>query len=219
MKLSERLKRDAEYIWNKIYTHPFIKELFEGTLPLDKFKFYIIQDYNYLIGSIKNFSLLASKADDVNIMRDVVEMAYMESRGEFKGYENFLEKLNLTMNEAENVQQIPELISYLGFLLSTSSLKSFEEGITAILPCYWSYAEIARIHKEKLIVSKNELYKEWAYTYLEDDYIRLVDKIKKLVDDIKHDFPYNKLKHVFITSSKYEYMFWDSVYHIGNKTI
>lgn len=213
MNLSERLKKDAEEIWQKIYVHPFVRELFEGTLPERKFRFYILQDYNYLVSSIKNFSILASRAKSERIMRELVEIAYNEAKGEFEEYKNFLKKMNLTIEEAENQEQTQTGISYTGFLLSTSSLKSFEEGITAVLPCYWSYAEIAKFHKENLSNNKNGLYKEWAYYYLEDDYINLVDKMKKVVDEIGSDFPYNKLKHAFITSSKYEYMFWNSVYN------
>ncbi len=213
MKLSERLKKDSERIWQRIYVHPFVKELFEGTLPERKFRFYILQDYNYLTSSIKNFSILATRAKNGRVMRELIDIAYTEAKGEFEGYKNFLKKMNLTIEEAENEEQIQTSISYTSFLLSTSSIKSFEEGITATLPCYWSYAEIAKFHKKKLTSNKNELYKEWAYYYLEDDYINLVKKIKKLVDEIKSDFPYDKLKHAFATSSKYEYMFWDSVYN------
>lgn len=219
MKLSEKLKKDAEHIWQEIYIHPFVKELFEGTLPEHKFRFYILQDYNYLIASIKNFSLLASRAEDVKMMRELIDIAYIESTGEFKGYENFLKKMGLTIDEAKNEEQIPEAASYVSFLLSTSSFKSLEEGITAVLPCYWSYAEIARFHEKKLARNHNELYKEWANYYLQDDYLELVNKIKTLVDEIKSDFPYKKLKSVFMTSSRYEHIFWDSIYNMGNQTI
>ena len=219
MRLSEKPKKDAEDIWKKIYVHPFVKELYEGTLPESKFRFYILQDYNYLISSIKNFSLLASRAEDGGIMRELLDIAYIESTGEFEGYKNFLKKMGLTIEEAENEEQIPAGISYEGFLLSTSTFKTYEEGITAVLPCYWSYEEIARFHKKKLNSNKNKLYREWASYYLEEDYLNLVNKIRKLVDEIKNDFPYNKLRYVFITSSRYEYMFWDSVYNIENWNI
>jgi len=218
MKLSDKLKKDAKDIWKKIYLHPFVKELFEGTLPENKFRFYILQDYNYLISSIKNFSLLASRVEDVKMMRELIDMAYIEATGEFEGYENFLKKMGLTIEEAKNEEQIPEGISYVSFLLSTSSFKTLEEGITAVLPCYWSYAEIARFHEKKLASNNNALYKEWAYYYLEDDYLKLVNKIRKLVDETQKEFPYEKLKNVFMTSSRYEYMFWDSIYNYGEQT-
>jgi thiaminase/transcriptional activator TenA len=219
MRLSEKLRKDAEDIWNKIFLHPFVKEIFEGTLPEYKFRFYILQDYNYLISSIKNFALLASKADDVNTMKELINIATIEATGEFEGYINLLKKMNLTIWEAEKEEQLQTGISYSSFLLSTSSLNTYEEGITAVLPCYWLYAEIARLHKKKLTGNKNNLYKQWAYYYLKNDYLELVNKIRRLVDEIDSNFPYDKLKYAFRTSSRYEYMFWDSMYNMENKSV
>ena len=219
MRLSEKLRKDAEDIWEKIYLHPFVKEIFEGTLPEHKFRFYILQDYNYLVSSIKNFALLASKTENVKTMRELINMANIEATGEFKGYENFLEKMNLTIEDAESEKQVSEAVSYTSFLFFNSSFKSLEEGITAVLPCYWSYREIARFHKKKLSRNTNTLYKEWAYYYLEDDYLEFVNKIKRLVDEIDSDFPYKKLRDVFRTSSSYEYMFWDAMYNMENKSV
>lgn len=213
MRLSEKLKKDTQDIWEKIYHHPFVKELFEGSLPEYKFRNYILQDYNYLISSIKNFALLAAKADNVAVMKKLINMSHSEAYGEFKGYENFLKKLNLTIQQAENQEQVPEAVSYISFLFYTSSFKSLEEGITAVLPCYWTYNEIAKFHKKKLNHNKNAIYKEWAFYYLEDNYYTFVNKLQKLVDEIDSKFPYHKLKSAFRTSSRYEYRFWDAMYN------
>ena len=44
-------KRCAERrcpIWDKIFTHPFLREVQAGTLATEKFRGYIVQDYHYL---------------------------------------------------------------------------------------------------------------------------------------------------------------------------
>lgn len=215
MTLSERLKEDADHIWQKIYRHPFVEELFSGRLPESKFMFYILQDYNYLVSSIRNFSLLASRAPDAETMRELVELAYIESTGEFQGYRELLQRMGLTVREAQNREMLPAGVSYTSFLLSTSSLKSFQEGITAVLPCYWSYLEIARYHRDRIEGISNDIYREWGSYYLEKSYIRLVERLRKLVDGCGPDLPYHRLKRAFITSSRYEYMFWDEVYGSG----
>lgn len=214
MNLSQQLKQDAQEIWNDIYQHPFVVELCEGTLPIEKFKYYVLQDYNYLVGSIKNFALLASKAKSVPMLQELVEISAIESRGEFQAYNELLEKLDLSIEDAKNTEQALAGISYSSFLLSTSENRSFEEGITAVLPCYWTYAEIAKYHKDKINRNSKELYKEWAAYYLESDYLELVNRIKKIVNSIDNDFPYEKLKSAFINSSRYEYEFWNEVYSL-----
>jgi thiaminase/transcriptional activator TenA len=216
MKVSERLRRDADNIWNRIIAHPFVVELYKGILPMDKFKFYILQDYNYLISAIKNFAIISSRADSVDAMREVIEILWLESVSEFKGYEEFLGKLGYTIEDAVNVEPIPINISYTNFLLSTSSLKSYAESISSVLPCFWSYAEIADYHRDKLGKNENKLYVEWASVYLSESYLKLVRKLKRLVDDAGKEFPYEKLKRTFITASRYEYMYWDAIYNMHN---
>ncbi len=214
MKVSQRLREDADNIWKRIIEHPFVLELYSGSLPIDKFKFYILQDYNYLISAIKNISIISSRADSVEAMREIIEILWLESVSEFKGYEEFLEKLGYTIEDAVNVEPIPVNVSYISFLLSTSSLKSYAESITSLLPCFWSYAEIAEYHKDKLRKNGNSLYTEWAAVYLSEPYLNLVERMKKLVDNAGKEFSYKKLKKTFITASRYEYMYWDAIYNM-----
>ncbi len=216
MKTVENLRKDSDPIWKKIIEHPFVAELYKGNLPLDKFKFYILQDYHYLIAAIKNFGLIASKASSVNEMREVIDILHLEATSEFEGYHEFLSRLGYTIQDASEIEPIPSNISYSSFLLSTSSLKSYPEAITAVLPCFWSYAEIADHHRNKLSTNQNRLYKDWAEVYTTDSYLTLVEKIKKLVNRAGEGFSYQKLISVFMTASRYEYMFWDSVYHRTN---
>ncbi len=212
MTISARLRKDADDIWKKIYEHPFVTELYKGTLPIEKFKFYVLQDYNYLISAIRNFSIIASKCDTVKAMREVVEILHLESVSEFRGYEKSLKELGYTLADAVNIQPIPMNVSYVNFLLSTSSLKSYAEAITSVLPCFWTYAEIAEYHKNKLQKNENRLYTEWASVYLSEPYLKLVRKIRNLVDNAGRGFLYEKLKKIFITASRYEYMYWDAIY-------
>jgi thiaminase/transcriptional activator TenA len=212
VKTSDRLRKDADHIWKKILFHPFVMELYRGELPLEKFKFYILQDYHYLITAIKNFGIIVSKAPTVGAMREVIDILELEAQSEFEGYKVFLGRFGHTVQDAAEKEPIPVSLSYSSFLLSTSSLKSYPESITAVLPCFWSYAEIADRHKDKLKTNKNQLYKEWAKAYLTDSYLNLVEKIKLLVNEAGENFSYEKLKKIFITSSRYEYLFWDAAY-------
>jgi thiaminase/transcriptional activator TenA len=210
---ADRLRKYSDPIWKKIIQHPFVLELYRGDLPLEKFKFYILQDYHYLITAIKNFGVIVSRAPTVRAMREIADILQLEAQSEFEGYKDFLKQIGHTIQEAAEVEPISVSLSYSSFLVSTSSLNSYPEAITAVLPCFWSYAEIAEVHKDKLKKNKNQLYKDWASAYLTDSYLRLVEKIKILVNNAGEDFPYHKLKEVFVNASRYEYLFWDAVYH------
>jgi thiaminase/transcriptional activator TenA len=213
MKVVTRLRKDAHPIWEKIIEHPFVVELYKGDLPLKKFRFYILQDYHYLITAMKNFGLITSKAPSVEAMREIIDILNLEAKSEFDGYKDILRRLGHTLHDASTIEPIPVSVSYSSFLLSTSSLKSYAEAITSVLPCFWSYAEIADHHRERLSTNRNQLYKDWGTVYGTDSYLSLVEKIKMLVNKAGEGFSYEKLKSVFITASRYEYMFWEAVYN------
>ncbi|MFW6148037.1 MAG: thiaminase II [Thermodesulfobacteriota bacterium] len=213
MSISEKLKNDAEQVWNRIVEHPFVMELYQGSLPMEKFKMYILQDYVYLVDAIKNFSIIASRASSVDVMQETMEIAYLEATSEFQGYEEFLHTLGYTLDDAMNVEPFPVNISYRSFLLATSSLHSTEEALASVLPCFWSYLEIALHHQDALANNANKIYVDWASAYLSKDYAHLVEKMRKLVDRVCDGFPYEKLKQFFLIASRYEYMYWDSAYN------
>jgi thiaminase/transcriptional activator TenA len=213
MSVSEQLHKDAEQVWKKIVEHPFVAELYQGSLPMEKFKTYILQDYAYLVDSVKNFSIIASRAHSVEVMRETVEIAHLEATGEFQGYEDLLHTLCYTLDDAMQVEPFPVNLSYRSFVLATSSLRSSQEALVSVLPCFWSYAEIALYHQDALGSNPNKIYVDWASVYLSQDYGQVVEKLRRLVDRICEDFPYEKLKPLFLTASRYEYMYWDSVYN------
>jgi thiaminase/transcriptional activator TenA len=211
-RISDRLRSDADRIWKEIFNHPFVVELYEGTLPLEKFKFYVLQDYNYLAADMKNLSVLSSKAPSVEAMREMLEVAHLEATTEFKGYEEFLKRLGYSIQDAMGIEPTPTSLSYASFLLATSSLRTFWEGLAATLPCFWIYAEIADFHRDKLKVNKNDLYAEWASVYLTEPYRHLIDRMKGLLDNANVE--YEKLKETFIIASKYEYLYWSMAYNM-----
>jgi thiaminase/transcriptional activator TenA len=210
-KISQRLREDAAELWKKLFVHPFVVEIYEGVLPIEKFKFYVLQDYNYLVTTIKDFSILASKAPSAKALREIIGVAHLEATGQFKSYENLLKRLGYQIEDAEKIETPLISTSYTSFLLATSLLSSFGEGLAAVLPCFWSYAEIAEFHREKLRGNKNTLYLDWASVYFTKPYLELVERLKRLLDSAPIG-DYEKLKEKFLLGSKYEYWFWNAAY-------
>lgn len=49
---------DVQPVWQKFTHHEFVEGLGQGTLPLDRFKEYLVQDYLYLVSSFATLPLL-----------------------------------------------------------------------------------------------------------------------------------------------------------------
>ena len=68
MVFSEKLKRAGEGIWERIYAHPFVRGIGDGSLPVGAFRFYMCQDYVFLVEYARVLALATSKGDDLATM-------------------------------------------------------------------------------------------------------------------------------------------------------
>lgn len=64
---SSLLRAEADPIWQRIFVNPFLKELRQGTLPIEKFRFYLAQDYLYLEGFARTVAVALALAKGAGI--------------------------------------------------------------------------------------------------------------------------------------------------------
>ena len=69
MSTVERLLKATEDIWADYHTKPFVEGLKNGTLDVQKFRRYIIQDYWYLMDYTKVFAVGVAKSRSVEVMK------------------------------------------------------------------------------------------------------------------------------------------------------
>ena len=69
MSLTEELQEAVKPLWEKMVTHPFVRELGDGTLPEEKFKLYFQQDHLFLRDWISLLCLGIARAPDFDAAR------------------------------------------------------------------------------------------------------------------------------------------------------
>lgn len=215
MQFSERLFLKAKPIWEGYLEHPFLKELRDGTLPEEKFCFYIKQDYIYLIDYIKIFALGMVKADSLEDMQAFSKCAHNIISIEMDAHVEFSKKFNITKTDLESTEANASNLSYTKFMLQVSTEGGLPELTAALLPCMWSYAFIGKsLIKDKKSL-EHPLYGEWIMNYASEEYNNSNDWCIELINKLSEGLPereLQRLEEIFILSSKYEYMFWDSCY-------
>ncbi|MCX8137002.1 thiaminase II [Pyrobaculum aerophilum] len=204
------LRRRADEIWQRILAHPFVAELYAGTLPMDKFKYYLLQDYNYLVNFAKALSLAASRAPSVDLMKTALELAYGTVTGEMANYEALLKEVGLSLRDAAEAEPNRVNVSYMAYLKSTCALEGFYQCMAALLPCFWSYAEIAERHGGRLKENPVHVYKKWASVYLSPEYRGLVERLRAVLDS--SGLSAEELWPYFKEASLYELEFWQAAY-------
>ncbi|WP_125152091.1 thiaminase II [Clostridium rectalis] len=218
MKFSQKLYKSVEKIWNSYYTHPFVKGIGEGNLDVEKFKFYMIQDYLYLLDYAKVYALGIVKADDEETMQGFSSMVNDILNGEMSIHRSYMKRLGITNEDIEKTKPNLSNISYTHYMLAVAHNGSLAELTVSLLACMWSYQEIGTNLNKVPNSIEHEFYGEWIKGYISDEYKKSTKWVIDLIDRLSQDMSkmeLEKLKEIFINTSKYEYMFWDMAFNKG----
>ncbi|MCS7098394.1 MAG: thiaminase II [Candidatus Methanomethyliaceae archaeon] len=212
---SQELWNSIVKIYENILNHPFIRGLVDGSLEEEKFKFYVIQDSHYLREYARALNIAAAKAPKEDWMIKFSEHAKIAIVVERALHESFFKDWNMSEDYVKNTPMSPTNLAYTTYLIATAYAGAFHELIGAILPCYWIYWEVGKELERR--GSKKELYQRWINTYSSKEFAEVCKAVIEITDEVAknlNDIQKKEMKKHFITTSKYEYMFWDSAYKL-----
>lgn len=220
MKFSQRLYQKVEEVWEKTHQHPFVVGLGTGDLPVESFIRYMKQDYVFLIDYSRLFALGTVKARDIETMSAFAKLLHETLHGEMDLHREYAARFGITHSELEETKPAPMNLAYTRYMLNVAQNGSLDELISALLPCMWSYWEIGKMLADKYKgASSHYLYGDWVKMYSSDEFgalaLWLIDLLDQLADG-KSEQELAILEEHFVTTSRFEYMFWDMVYEGGD---
>ena len=210
MAFTDDLWRAIESIYAAILRHPFLKGLSDGSLSRESFRFYAVQDALYLREFARGLSIAAARAlrDEWIIMFN--EHAAEALRVERALHESFFAEFGLSAAEVAATPLAPTNAAYTSYLLSVAYGRPFHEAVAALLPCYWIYWEVGKALERA--GSTDPLYARWIGTYASEQFGEVVRGVlavtNAMADALGRDECLAMRRH-FVTTSRYEWMFWD----------
>ncbi|MCX2726319.1 thiaminase II [Thermomicrobium sp. 4228-Ro] len=214
-RFTEELWRAIDPIFSAILAHPFVEGLTDGTLPVEAFRFYVLQDARYLQDYARCLAIAAAKAPRQDWCELFAEHAKVALVVERALHESFFQEWGLTEEHVAATPYAPANLAYTSYLLRVAYERPFEELLGAVLPCYWIYWEVGK-HLERL-GSPNPLYQRWIDTYASEEYAQVVRAVLTVMDEVVTDLPESRrlpIREHFITTSRYEWLFWDSAWRL-----
>ncbi|MFQ5847558.1 MAG: thiaminase II [Candidatus Methylomirabilales bacterium] len=209
MGYSEELRRQAEPIWNAILEHPFLRELMAGSLPLEKFRCYLIQDWHYLNAFARAVGAAISKAPDSRMLEHLADRVLTPIEKPL--HRKLAGLLDLDPAQLSSTQPSPTNTAYTNHLLATAAHGGVGEIAAALLPCPWTYQEIGR----RLGDVRHPVYSEWAAFYASGILAESVQAWRGFVDEAAATASGGAraaIADAFLRSSRYEYLFWEMAY-------
>ncbi len=215
MKLSEILRTEAQELWDSYLTHPFIREVAEGTLPIEKFRYYMIQDYLYLFDYTKVYALGIIRSREPELMKFFADFVYSTLNTEMDIHRSYMKRLGIPLGEAQQASMHLDNLSYTHYMLSVAHNGDVLEILATILSCAWSYEFIGKYLSKIPGVLTHPFFGEWVQGYASEEYAAGNRQILAMVDRLGEDISaeqLTRLKEIFINCSIYEYKFWDMAY-------
>jgi thiaminase/transcriptional activator TenA len=210
---STRLWNHIEPIYAAILAHPFLTGLTDGRLDEDAFAQYVAQDVHYLRDYARALAIVGAKAptlaDTAMFARHAAEVFDVE----LALHARLLPELGLDPTELGATPPTPTTQAYTSYLLASAYGGSFADGLAAVLPCYWIYAEVGAALLAR--GSSDHRYQLWIDSYGADEFAATVAQVLDLADRTGPTLTVTAettARAHFATTARYEWMFFDAAY-------
>lgn len=211
-----RLREESLPVWRELARHPFLTELAAGTLPAEKFRFYLEQNLMYLPEYARAIAIGASRSGDDAELRSFA--AALDNIVVTEVPENEARLAEVVALGAEDrggtVAMAPANLAYSSYLLATAFRGGPLEVMTAIMPCAWSYGEIAAGLVDG--AGDHPVYATWLAFFAGDEYAALIERMKAELDALalRAGSGSARLTEIFRNGARLELGFWEMAYRL-----
>src|SRR5262249_39341502 len=138
-------------------------------LEMNRFIYFVLQDYVYLLDFAQVLCHAGSKSPDLKTLELFARHALGAVEVERSFHESFGTSLGLSRSQLDEVAKGPVTQAYIAHLQSVARSGSLGETVAAVLPCYWIYGEVGkRLYKKR--PSNPKIYREWIETYASEGF-------------------------------------------------
>lgn len=210
-KWSEEAWERSHEIYQAILSHPFIKNLAEGTLPAECFLYYLRQDSLYLRQYFRVLSHIASRLKNIDFAD-----AFIRFAADGVTVEKALHQLFLKGNQPTEEDMAPGCTLYTSILLS-QALNPVEVEAASILPCFWIYQKVG----EHIVATShgvgNNPYEAWIKTYADPSFAESTRRAIEICDHLAEEASpeiRKEMTRIFHQCARMEWIFWDNAWNL-----
>ncbi|KAF2263735.1 hypothetical protein CC78DRAFT_544684 [Lojkania enalia] len=226
-------REDVQQAWKDYIGHDFVQRMANGTLPIENFKHYLIQDYLFLIQFARANALASYKSKSMtDISQSAQQVLHLQE--EIKLHIEFCKDYGLSLQEIEQqeedqadpqqactaytryelkIRRATPTDRIARYVLDVGQSEDWLALQIALLPCLIGYGIIARrLYDDPETAREDSKYWKWIETYVADDYVQAMKTGRDLIEKnaTKQSLSrIDELAHIFIHATKMETGFWD----------
>jgi thiaminase/transcriptional activator TenA len=213
MTITEALRHTHRDLWQRMITHPFVLELGEGTLPVDTFRAYFLQDYVFVRDLVTLTALGIAKAPSMAAAGTLNQFLSGILQPENDLFVRAFTALGVAEVEYAAASAAPLTQAFGDFLVRTGAEGNFADIAMLLYVTEGTYLDWGT---QLLAAGKrpdNPLYQEWITIHGPQVLGPLVAWLGGYLDANAGESQRPRLERLFHTTLRYEYLFWDMAYH------
>jgi thiaminase/transcriptional activator TenA len=201
-----------EAAWKHELEHPFVQGIADGTLPEDRFRFYLQQDYVFLVAYARVLGIATALSDDLATMTRFAGLLHATLTDEMEIHRRTCASYGI--DQAELLQTKPALAcaAYTGHLLEAAGAGSLPILCAALLPCAVGYSRIGRELASRPERPSVPAYRDWIETYGSAEFQEYADWLSELTDQLARAVDAetrDRMLVAFDQSVQHEIAFWE----------
>ncbi|HYL16239.1 MAG TPA: thiaminase II [Terriglobales bacterium] len=187
-RFTDHLRHKVAGIWEAQHQHPFVRGIGDGTLRLERFKFWLRQDYVFLIEYARLLALAAARSPHLETMIRFATLLKETVETEMNLHRAYAAEFEISHEELERETPTPTTQAYTDFLLRVAGTGDFAELAAALLPCMWGFSEIGqRLAAQSAPGEKR--YVKWIAMYSSTEFAELAQWCRDLLDGLAAGLP------------------------------
>lgn len=213
MDLFARLKAAASSDWQSYIDHDFVRRMGTGTLPQDAFRYYLVQDYLFLIQFARAYALAIYKGRSLADMRAAKAGLSAILDLEMDLHVRLCGRWGLPPEAIESAPEHQATVAYTRFVLDCGMAGDLLDLHVALAPCVIGYAEIGRnLAPNGVDALTAHPYRDWIGEYAGEAYQQVAADARRHLDDLAAramtERRFTELTALFAKASRLEAAFW-----------
>lgn len=216
MSFAASLKETSAALWEAGYNHPFVQQLGQGTLDKAAFRFYLLQDYHYLLAYAKVCALGVVKADNEDMMARFAATQAGILTDELGIHREYMAAYGVTPQQIADTEESLCNRAYTANMLAVGQQYGMAELLASILPCPWTYHDYAcRLKAQYAHQMEDNFFQSWIEAYAAPAFGQSFAWYFHALDDLcaqKSPAELARIERIFRSSVEFECLFWDMAY-------
>lgn len=213
---TDELRKRYDTQWRATHhNHPFVLGIGDGTLSLDRFRFFMQQDYLFLIEYSKAIAIASAKSPDVDSMGQWAKMLDETLNSEMELHRSFCRDFGIKEADLLATEPSPTTLGYTKHLVATAYQYGIAEIAAALLPCQWGYDDAGQQLAKNMTADEGSLHARWIAGYNAPEYREVTAWLRgftdRLADQASEDVR-ERMAVLFGESLVQEYLFWEAAW-------